>query len=180
MFPKIVSETGIRFTKASIFLTGMDFLCKHRLSDSVVATEDWTQNPWQELDHPQLRKSTSIYFFILRLRNILMNIGIKSVVTVVLDRIIVTWNFDVVSCLVTGWLANHRSFQRACVPTCMSWASLSCAETDQFTTLQLSLQPFHLVLHLWCKVALKESDHTWNKTWAGGSLVASLGVSHYS
>lgn len=40
MFPKIVSETGICFTKASIYLTGMDFLCKQRLSDSVVAPED--------------------------------------------------------------------------------------------------------------------------------------------
>jgi len=40
MFPKIVSETGICFTKASIYLTGMEFLCKHRLSDSVVAPED--------------------------------------------------------------------------------------------------------------------------------------------
>ena len=49
MFPKIVSETGICFTKASIYLTGMDFLCKHRLSD-------WMLNPWQELGHPQLRK----------------------------------------------------------------------------------------------------------------------------
>lgn len=43
MFPKIVSEGGICFTKASIYLPGMDFLCKHRLSDSVVAPEDWTE-----------------------------------------------------------------------------------------------------------------------------------------
>lgn len=50
MFPKIVSKTGICFTKASIYLTGMEFLCKHRLSDSVVAPEDWKLNPWQELE----------------------------------------------------------------------------------------------------------------------------------
>lgn len=59
MFPKIVSEGGFCFTKASIYFTGMDFLCKHRLSDSMVAPEDWTLNPWQELDHPQLKKANS-------------------------------------------------------------------------------------------------------------------------
>ncbi len=35
-------------------------------------------------------------------------------------------------------------------------ASLSQAETDQFTPLQLSLQPFCLIVNLWCKLALKE------------------------
>jgi len=50
MFPKIVSESGICFTKASIYLTGTDSLCKHRLSDSVVALQDGMLNPWQELD----------------------------------------------------------------------------------------------------------------------------------
>lgn len=60
MFPKIVSETVICFTKASIYLTLMDFLCKHRLSDSVVALRDRMLNPWQELDHPKL-KDRSIF-----------------------------------------------------------------------------------------------------------------------
>ncbi len=34
-------------------------------------------------------------------------------------------------------------------------AGLSRAETDQFTLLQLSLEPFHLVVNLWCKLDLK-------------------------
>lgn len=56
MFPKIVSKSGICFTKASIYLTGMDFLCKHRLSDSVV-------NPWQELRPSTTEEKKSICFF---------------------------------------------------------------------------------------------------------------------
>ncbi len=35
------------------------------------------------------------------------------------------------------------------------WAGLSWAETDQLTPLQLSLQLFHLVVKLWCKLVLK-------------------------
>ena len=66
MFPKIVSETGICFTKASIYLTGMDFLCKHRLSDSVVAPEDWMLNPWQELRPSTTeKKEVCLFFFFL-------------------------------------------------------------------------------------------------------------------
>lgn len=64
MFPKIVSETGICFTKASIYLTGMDFLCKHRLSDSVVAPEDWMLNPWQELRPSTTEKKEVCFFFV--------------------------------------------------------------------------------------------------------------------
>ncbi len=83
-----------------------------------------------------------------------------------------------------GFLANHRSFQRACVPVCCSklrfstsWLAVETgyvpfvlnlasggltswvagwAETDQLTLLQLSLQLFHLVVNFWCKLALKE------------------------
>ncbi len=39
-------------------------------------------------------------------------------------------------------------------------AGLSRAETDQFTPLQLSLQPFRLVMNLWCKLDLKERATT--------------------
>ncbi len=34
--------------------------------------------------------------------------------------------------------------------------TVSQLETDQFTPLQLSLQPFRLIVNLWCKLDLKE------------------------
>lgn len=62
MFPKIVSETGICFTKASIYLTGMDFLCKQRLSDSVVAPEDWMLEPLAGV-RPSTTEKKKAFFF---------------------------------------------------------------------------------------------------------------------
>ncbi len=39
-------------------------------------------------------------------------------------------------------------------------AGLSRVETDQFTPLQLSLQPFDLIENLWCKLDFKERETT--------------------
>lgn len=64
MFPKIVSEGGICFTKASIYLTGMDFLCKHRLSDSVVAPENRNLNLFAGIEPSPVEKSKFIFYLL--------------------------------------------------------------------------------------------------------------------
>ncbi len=48
---------------------------------------------------------------------------------------------------------------RLCRQRCLQatqLVGLNRAETDQFTPLQLSLQPFGLVMNLWCKLDFKE------------------------
>ncbi len=67
-------------------------------------------------------------------------------------------------------------------------AGLSQTETDQFTPLQFPLQPFRLIVNLWCKLDFKERATTNELTHEqeqkqqgeGAAGVASLGVSCYS
>ncbi len=62
------------------------------------------------------------------------------------------------------WLLKQVMFLtlNSSLPTIMS-AGLCGAETDQFTWLKLSPQIFYLVVNLWCKVDLRESNNKWNK-----------------
>ncbi len=64
------------------------------------------------------------------------------------------------------WVAVFKvlywSHKEGCLQVTLS-ASLSRAETDQLTPLQLSLQMFHLVINLWCKLDLKKFVFLHNK-----------------
>ncbi len=65
----------------------------------------------------------------------------------------VDWLVKQVTCLTFDhWLLVTCQAELQVTPS----TGLSRVETDQFTLLQLSLQPFHLKVNLWYKMALKE------------------------
>ncbi len=58
-----------------------------------------------------------------------------------------------------------------------TYTSLSRAEMDRFTQLQLTLQLFCLIRNLWCKLNLKKRKHQQTKIkWGGHSRVAFPGL----
>ncbi len=67
--------------------------------------------------------------------------------------------FFYLSCLSSTLLSKTGLWRLGRFQAALS-AGLSRAETDQFIPLQLSLQPFRLIVNLWYKLALKERATT--------------------